>query len=462
MNARCRPSRSSTRPVALTLVVAIIALVAVAAWTASVWRAQPALTDTGLAGAGRQEVTLIVSGDTAGWIVPCGCTSNQSGGLLRRGTVVARERQNKSAILVDAGGASAGTSAYHRLKFTAILRGELLMGLAAHNLGNPEAALGVDELRRIETELHVPFVSANLRDIAGRLVTAPCRIVEAGGLRVAFVGVLSPREAIAGCTIDEPRDAILSTLQRAAGQYDRVVVLAWLTEADLRDLAANLPEADAVIGGPTGQSLSPEAVGRTLVASAANKGKFLVRVTIPAQDGTAWTGTVLELTDRFEDDPAQVANLQSFRHDLSERDFAAETTGLAPPLSSGAPPDYRVAGSQACQRCHADDYDRWHGSAHAHAWETLAAENAHVDPECQRCHATGYGLPGGFRTVAASADRFGVGCESCHGPSLAHVEQLRRRTLMAARDECRRCHDHENSPQFEFASYWKRIIHGRE
>ena len=40
------------------------------------------------------------------------------------------------------------------------------MGLAAHNLGGPEAALGADYLRRVGAKLDVPFVSANLRDAA--------------------------------------------------------------------------------------------------------------------------------------------------------------------------------------------------------------------------------------------------------------------------------------------------------
>ena len=39
-----------------------------------------------------------------------------------------------------------------------------------------------------------------------------------------------------------------------------------------------LPEADAVIGGPTGQSIVPTAVGPTLLAAATNKGKFLVEL----------------------------------------------------------------------------------------------------------------------------------------------------------------------------------------
>ena len=41
-------------------------------------------------------------------------------------------------VLLDAGGAPAGTTPYHRVKFEAILRGEMAMGIAAHNLGGPE------------------------------------------------------------------------------------------------------------------------------------------------------------------------------------------------------------------------------------------------------------------------------------------------------------------------------------
>src|SRR4051794_13747019 len=76
---------------------------------------------------------LIASGDTAGWIVPCGCTSNQSGGLPRRASYVARARQQADVILVDVGGAAGGKSDYDLVKFLAIARGEQAMGSVAHN-----------------------------------------------------------------------------------------------------------------------------------------------------------------------------------------------------------------------------------------------------------------------------------------------------------------------------------------
>jgi len=426
---------------------------------------EPGVTADSSATGENQAVTLIVSGDTAGWIVPCGCTSNQSGGLLRRGTFVADRREGEQVIVADAGGAPGGTSDYQRMKFEAILRGELIMGIAAHNLGAPEAALGPDVLRPIESDLQVPFVSANLRDPQGRLVTSACRIVEAGGRKIAFIGVLTARQKISGCQIDDPRDAILSTIESMKDKPDQIVVLAWLPEAELRDLAAALPEVDAVIGGPTGQSLPPEVTGPTLVASATNKGKFLACVTIPASGRrpASWGGEVVELSERFADDHRQSENLGVFRQALAAADFSALSTGLGSPMSAGPGPDaHKIAGSQSCQACHIDEYQAWRDSRHAHAWETLVRESSHVDPECQRCHTTGYGLSGGFESIARSAERTAVGCESCHGPSQRHVEHPEsKKTPLAARDACQRCHDRENSPQFEFADYWEQIIHGR-
>src|SRR5437763_7373423 len=87
---------------------------------------------------------LVASGDTAGWLMPCGCTSNQSGGLLRRATYVNGLRASSDVILADVGGAAGGDSEYHKVKFEAILAGEQQMGIAAHNIGRSEAALGPD------------------------------------------------------------------------------------------------------------------------------------------------------------------------------------------------------------------------------------------------------------------------------------------------------------------------------
>jgi hypothetical protein len=410
--------------------------------------------------------TLVVSGDTAGWIVPCGCASNQSGGMLRRGTFVAALRKQGPVIVADAGGAAGGVTAYHRARFEAILDGEMLMGIDAHNLGEPEAMLGIEYLHGLAGARKIPFISANLRDASGRLVVEPFRFVEAGGMRVALIGVLRAYGATSGRSdwrVDDPREAVLKALAEAAGKFDRAVVLAHLREADLRDLAAALPEVDAVIGGPTGQSLPPGREGSVLVASATNKGKFLISFPLSPDKSEAFSGAkVIELSARIDDDPAQAKNLTEFRKLLAKRDFEAGETGLAGRFSDNFPSDYKVAGSNACGACHAAEFSTWSASAHAGAWQTLVTDGVEVDPFCQMCHTTGYGLPDGFQSLAASQARVAVGCESCHGPSLAHVTRPTVRTPFPARDQCTRCHDHENSPEFAFSAYWSRIEHGRE
>ena len=406
-------------------------------------------------------VALIVSGDTAGWIVPCGCTANQSGGLSRRGTFVAKARADAAVIVLDSGGAPGGNSPYERLKFEAILTGERAMGIAAHNLGAPEAALGAEYLRAVQKKLGIPFLSTNLRDPAGAAVAALSLEVRAPGsdLRILLLGVVSPRLVKGELKAGEPRDAVLAAIKNAPA-HDAVIVLAYVPEGELRQLAAELPEVDAVLGGPTGQSIAPFRAGPTWVGSATNKGKFLIEMETPGKPA-AWSAKVVELNPSIPDDAAQERNLAEFRAELGRLDFTAEQSGLAPTPPPNAQPGYRIAGTRSCAACHQEESRVHEHSKHAIAWHTLQERGLHIDPQCQTCHTTGYGVPGGFQSVSQDLGT-SVGCESCHGPSQGHVEEPRTRTPFAARDQCIVCHDSENSPRFSFDEFWKKILHGKK
>jgi hypothetical protein len=415
-------------------------------------------------GPGRPLV-VVASGDTAGWIAPCGCASNQSGGLPRRATYVERLRRQAEIVLVDVGGAAHGTSPYDLAKLEAILRGEALMGVAAHNIGAAEARFGPGELRRLAAKLAVPLLSANVCDSSARLVAAPVLILSVAGRRVALVGVLAERYATAEFQVTPPRQAVLDALRGAAGKYDIAIVLAYLPEDELRQLADALPEADAVVGGPTGQPISPKLVGPTLLCSATNKGKFLARLDAPAL-GSAdrWTGTIIELNGQFADDVEQTANIDGFHTELARRDFTPGQTVFAEPMPADVSKGFAVAGTAACRKCHEGDCQLWRKSKHAAAWKALKEKGAHVDPECQRCHTTGYGLPGGFASAHRSVARAAVGCESCHGPSQGHVAEPAVRTahFAQAKNHCMGCHDRENSPKFAYDTYWSKIVHGEQ
>jgi hypothetical protein len=425
-----------------------------AAWTGCRPAAEPA-----------RPLVLLASGDTAGWIVPCGCTSNQSGGLPRRATCLEEIRRDADAVVVDVGGAAAGTSAYDRAKFEAILQGELAMGIAAHNIGASEAAFGADYLREVSQRLGVPFVSANVRAADGKPLAEPLRIVEASGRRVSIIGVLSPKFKGPGLQVAPPGQAARDALRQSAGLCYSHVVLAYLPDDELRQLAESLPEVDAVIGGPTGQPVQPKQFGPTLLISATRQGKFLARLDSQAVTKTSgrWSGTIVELDEHLADDPAQVENVGRFRELLAQRDFTPGDTSWSQSLPPQLPEGFAAAGSEACRKCHAAECKSWDASRHAAAWKSLTTKGAQADPDCQRCHTTGYGLPGGFVSAVRSTARVAVGCEDCHGPSQGHVRDPRVRTTHFAESKngCTRCHDHENSPKFELETYWAKVRHGK-
>ena len=274
-----------------------------------------------------------------------------------------------------------------------------------------------------------------------------------------MLGVLSPKFARGGLRVDDPAEAVLKLIATLKGQFDLLLVLAYLPEDELESFVARVPEADLVVGGPTRQSIAPRRTGPTTWAATTNKGKFLVHLEQAAR-GTTWEGKIVELSQDFADDAAQVASLKRFRDELARTDFSAEQTSFSPSLPAGLPKDFRVAGTDTCRQCHANDCQSWSGSRHGHAWKTLVEKGSHVDPYCQHCHSTGYGQPGGFVSLAKSLSRVDVGCESCHGPAQAHSLKPTVKTIFDARDRCVQCHDHENSPQFAYDKYWNQIAHG--
>ncbi len=409
-------------------------------------------------------MTVVVSGDTAGWIVPCGCASNQSGGLPRRAAFIDRRRETETVFVADVGGAGSGTTVYDRLKLEAILRGESEMGVCVHNIGKAEAESGPEIIRLLSEKLQTPWISANTTDTTGKPLVSASKTMTAGKRRIIFIGVLSQDYQNENIRVASPRQAVLRILKEQAGSFDYAVVLAYMPEDELRKLAQDLPEVDAVVGGPTGQPVPPVyAQGHTLLTSATRQGKFIVVLTFPEKDSrdVRLEGEIVELDERFADEPGQIDNVQRFYAELKHRDLTPEETPFVESGFAVAPLDV-VAGTQACQSCHEEEYRIWKESRHAAAWESLVPRGAQYDPDCQRCHVTGYGWSGGFESAGRSTERRNVGCESCHGASSRHCVKTEIQTSQATRASqgCLVCHDKENSPMFDYDQYWTKIRHG--
>ncbi|MBI4848331.1 MAG: hypothetical protein HY808_07140 [Nitrospirae bacterium] len=97
-------------------------------------------------------------------------------------------------------------------------------------------------------------------------------------------------------------------------------------------------------------------------------------------------------------------------------------------------------GAKKCKACHMKEYKAWEKTLMATSFENLkpgvkAAEKTKAkldpnkdytaDPNCLRCHTTGYGKPGGFKSIAETPDLANVQCESCHGPGSEYSKVMK-------------------------------------
>ncbi|MEX2141160.1 MAG: multiheme c-type cytochrome [Pirellulales bacterium] len=448
-------------------------------------------------------LTILVSGDTQGLLFPGDCGPGQAGGLARRGEIVRQAQAAGTVLYAELGNAPAGNTPYDRLKFSAILRGEMAMDLAAHNVGPGEMRLGIDELQRLASELKVPFVSTNVRDAQGRPLAEPLRLIEAAGHRIALVGIVSPSYAEEPLEVLDPAAAIEAALAEKAMPYDTLLVLAYLPADELSQLAARLPKRAVLVGPSHADPLEESEVGRVgrvreahaqpvgsvgrvrpsssgraerVVAREADvrpesaqenvaglvgrQGRSLVRIDFGTSDREQWTAGDVAVAGPMPEDPQQLENLVAYHQELARHDFAPSDTGLVMPLPPEVASTSRTAGTQTCRQCHGAECSAWDTSRHARAWQSLVNRGVYYDADCQRCHTTGYGWEGGFSSAERSIGTLSIGCESCHGPSLTHVLNPSVRTPLVASQQCIHCHDDDHSPGFNYGPAWARIQHG--
>jgi hypothetical protein len=151
------------------------------------------------------------------------------------------------------------------------------------------------------------------------------------------------------------------------------------------------------------------------------------------------------------------------------------------------PTGRQFVGSETCGECHVEEYEIWEKTPHAHAMDSLVHPGErseiprHYDPECLSCHVTGwnpqkfYPYDSGYLGLKETPEMMHVGCENCHGPGSAHVDdsenvELQREMILAyerAEQKCIECHDLDNSPDFHKKgafedTYWPKVAHGKK
>ncbi len=365
----------------------------------------------------------------------------------------------------------------------------------------------------------VPFLAANVTIFGTKTLGTPInsRLVEVGDSKIGVIGIVgnTTREKIAqtGLIADEselkidlPKDVLRAIVDELQKQSPDLLILLSHSEIDESEaLAKQFPEFHVVVtaGSAEDPRKKPNYVGETMIVHVGKKGKNVAAVGLFAAGELKHELISLD-KGLFKPHEDMIALMQSYQSDLQDHYSELVSDDLAIAHSSG----HTFAGSESCKDCHKFAYGVWSKTKHAGAFKSLSeghtepghkenessekkySEEAWIsrvwDPECLCCHTTGWEpqtalrYQSGFKEMESTPHLAGQQCENCHGPAAEHVNlekawkqnggQLtselieKRKSLQLLKAEaeqkvCARCHDHDNSPKFEFEKYWKDVNH---
>ena len=430
-------------------------------------------------------VRLMLSGSLEGRLEPCGCASGQLGGLARRAFQL---QSGQWDLLLEGGDLVSGATELDFLKFYKIV--EILFGSQrpydALGVGAADLALDLYGWATILSGMQVPVVASDLECAAENWPGKPFveKQVRETTVRIGSLTLALPK-ALAG--EKEPRVKLLApelAWQRAmAGAAENTLRILFVhgNDAKARELAAGLtPKPDLVVacsGDHVEPKGAPDLSGGVPVVYPGTRGRLLVDLTLARTvEGPlvrAYNPIRLEGSSTrkgaMEDAGVREAILQH-RMQVKEDGVLQKMAGQQPTATGAS-----YVGSESCATCHPGAYETMMGTKHAQAWDTLvAAENdpkrygwpVTAYPDCVDCHVVGYGEKSGFVDFEKTPHLAGVGCEQCHGPASEHVKNPVQNKLGKVgggtpAKVCTECHDFEQSPDFDYATRWERIRHGK-
>jgi hypothetical protein len=393
-------------------------------------------------------IVVFVSGDVAGHLSPCGCTKPMVGGIRRAATAVRQLGKKGGTVLLDNGPLAGGIGRQDEIKAETMAQSLATMGVTAINFAPEDAKRGQGAVLSVSRLSNGRLISSSLEPSA----TNPVREnIAEGPFLVGGAAMQPSRLATPLMEQSVPTDrAVAKLIDEASARGLAPVLLLQGSRDDAAALAARYPALKLIVYRATGDPpAAADRAGRTMLVTPGEKGKHLVRLTY--ENGEFSTYAPVSLGPGFADDP----DVSRIYNDYLARVTSEKLLDRVPRTKTAA-----YAGSQACAKCHAKADKIWRASGHAHALATLEKEKHDRDPDCVGCHVVGLQSEQGFRTRTSTPHLANVGCESCHGPAASHAKQPKKARLPKVGEAaCVKCHTTEQSPNFDFRSFWQRIAH---
>ncbi len=415
-------------------------------------------------------MTLVLSGQTYGYLQPCGCSRPQMGGLERRYNFMQLLRNAGWTVLpLDLGDITtpkpkkAGKqwlAKQVKRKHTVTMTCLEQMFYGAVGVGKDDFALPlIDGLANytLQRGPQPPFV------LAGNWLNRTDYLHENQkpwvGVWESFQAKDHPIVGVVGVVGGELSNQIQSKypterfgsnpeiLRQALNQMDAqpskpdIKVLLYngsLEEA--RKAAEALPEFQIILC-QTEESTPPafpEMIGQGAntrwIINVGHKGRDLGVVSFFRKDGRLEPRyQLVSLGEEYETPPDAVNDhpvlqtLQQYAQRLKDENVLADYPKFTHPTQANfSDQNAHFVGSETCRRCHIGEYQVWKQSKHSHAYDALAKlatkpSLRQFDGECIICHTVGFNYKTGYVNEAQTPHLKHVGCESCHGPGSLHI-----------------------------------------
>jgi len=462
-----------------------------------------------------RRAVLFVAADLRGYVAPCGCSENMRGGIARAAEQLAQARKSGApALFVEGGDSLFGPGPLkdaqvpqEERKARAIAQAFQQMGLSVRARGELDDARG----EAFRKSLQLP-----------ELAPGEAKVVDAGGAKLGVAAGATPEELLQAAkkARDSGAAFVLGLYHRPVAEAQRLAAdpalqadLLVATHSDGADAADNgkllqgggVPVAQlqdkgqmllrvdlAFEGGGarfeplrSAQEVEKEAASlqdriallnvqvnepgidpalhamkqKKVEELVARRAALLATPPPPMQGKNAFSLRFVPLDAALPMDPPVKATVDAYDRDVSKLNLEwARAHGQDCPEPTADAPGF--TGTARCAECHDTSMAVYRQTKHARAYTTLVEAGKQYHLNCVGCHVTGAYQPGGVCRVDKIEGREHVGCESCHGPGSAHADDPTVKNIVRKPDQqtCVGCHNHENSPHFDFAKYLPQVL----
>jgi len=346
-----------------------------------------------------------------------------------------------------------------------------LMGYDAFTPGELDFSFGVGPVIQMSKQANFPLLAANLMDTKSKKpVFKPYVIKEVQGVKVGLLGLISKQHPLGGPPeekgkfyLADPIETAKKIVPQLRKKCQIIAALAHMGPDEQQMLAQSAPDIFFILGGhnPNLQP-TPTRAHNSQIFNPGSRGEHLGQVEFFIEGKDLYARyQIISLTARYADHPQaqellnqNKASLQNLLQTPPQTGHLKGSSVVAPEMA--ALPAGPFAGESVCLPCHQSQHKSWLETTHARAYQTLVQQNKSSDPGCLGCHTTGYGEA--RKDPAANFQN--VQCEACHGPGDGHPEP--RKTLsMVGEDQCLKCHNTANSPNFNYATDLQKVRHAK-